>query len=387
MYSIIKLNSIDEVVNELLPADRFELSGDAPSPDGVLVRSASMHDTLLADNLAAIARAGAGVNNIPVNRCSDKGIVVFNTPGANANAVKELVLAGMLLSGRRIIEGVNWANGIKGEGAQVPALVEKGKNDFVGQELSGNKLGLIGLGAIGAMVANAAIALGLEVTGHDPFISVEAAWGLSRAVKRSFDADELIKTSDYLSLHVPLMEKTKGMIGRKQFEEMKPGTVLLNFARGELVDKDALLWALEGGKLRRYVTDFPFDYLLGRPDVIAIPHLGASTPESERNCAIMAANQLRAYLEDGNIENSVNYPDCHMPRSGAFRLGILHRNITNMVGQIASMLAAENHNITNMLNKSCNAYAYTLIDLDDQPTDRCVALIMGIEGVLRVRTL
>lgn len=387
MFQIKKLNSIDEVVHELLPADRFELSTGAATPDGVLVRSAAMHDTQFAPNLAAIARAGAGVNNIPVDRASDGGIVVFNTPGANANAVKELAIAGLLLTGRKIIDGVAWVNTIKDKGAEVPALVEKGKNDFIGPELLGRKLGIIGLGAIGAMVANAAVSLGLEVTGYDPFISVEAAWGLSRSVKRSTDLDGLIRNSDFLSLHVPLIDKTKGMMGKKQFDEMKEGCVLLNFARGELVEKDALLAALDAGKLRRYVTDFPFDYLLGRPDVICIPHLGASTPESERNCAIMAANQLRAYLEDGDIVNSVNYPDCCMPRSGAFRLAILHRNVTNMVGQIASALAAENHNIANMINKSRGSFAYTLIDLDDKPTERCINLISQIEGVLRVRSL
>ena len=387
MFQIKKLNSIDEVVHELLPAGSFELSTTVAEPDGVLVRSAGMHDTAFAPNLAAIARAGAGVNNIPVDRASDSGIVVFNTPGANANAVKELAVAGLLLSGRRIIEGVAWANSIKDKGADVPALVEKGKNDFVGPELLGRQLGIIGLGAIGAMVANAAIALGLEVVGYDPFISVEAAWGLSRSVKRSTDLDDLIRNSDFLSLHVPLIEKTKGMIGQKQFDEMKEGAVLLNFARGELVEKNALLAALGSGKLRRYVTDFPADYLLGRPDVIAIPHLGASTPESERNCAIMAAKQLKAYLEDGDIINSVNYPDCAMPRSGAYRLAVLHRNVTNMVGQITSALAAGGHNIANMINKSRGAYAYTLIDLDDEPSCACVDEIGGIESVLRVRKL
>lgn len=387
MFQIKKLNSIDEVVHDLLPADRFELSTVTAEPDGVLVRSAAMHDTPFSPNLAAIARAGAGVNNIPVDRCSDGGIVVFNTPGANANAVKELAVAGLLLTGRKIIDGVAWVNTIKDKGAEVPTLVEKGKNDFIGPELQGRKLGVIGLGAIGAMFANAAVALGLEVSGYDPFISVEAAWGLSRSVKRSTDMDGLIRNSDFISLHVPLIDKTKGMMGSKQFDEMKEGAVLLNFARGELVEKDALLAALDGGKLRRYVTDFPFDYLLGRPDVICIPHLGASTPESERNCAIMAANELRMYLVDGDIVNSVNYPDCCMPRSGAFRLAILHRNVTNMVGQIASALAAENHNIANMINKSRGGFAYTLIDLDDKPTERCIKLISQIEGVLRVRSL
>lgn len=387
MFQIKKLNSIDDVVHELLPPGVFALTSDTATPDGVLVRSASMHDTQFTPNLAAIARAGAGVNNIPVDRCSDGGIVVFNTPGANANAVKELVIAGMLLAGRRIVDGVSWANTIKDRGAEVPALVEKGKNDFVGPELLGRKLGVIGLGAIGAMVANAAVALGLEVTGFDPFISVEAAWGLSRSVKRSIDLDDLIRNSDFLTLHVPLIDKTKGMMGKKQFDEMKDGAVLLNFARGELVEKEALLAALEAGKLRKYVTDFPFDYLLGRQDVICIPHLGASTPESERNCAIMAAKQLKAYLMDGDIVNSVNYPDCCMPRSGAFRLAVLHRNVTNMVGQITTALAAEKHNIANMINKSRGAYAYTLIDLDDEPTARCVEVVSAIDGVLRVRKL
>lgn len=387
MFQIKKLNSIDDVVNELLPKDKYALSTDVAQPDGVLVRSANMLETQFAPNLAAVARAGAGTNNIPVDRCAEAGIVVFNTPGANANAVTELTIAGMLLSGRKIVEGINWVQTLKDKGAEVPALVEKGKNEFVGPELLGNKLGVIGLGAIGAMVANAAVAMGMEVTGYDPFISVEAAWGLSRSVKRSYDLDELIKNSDYLTLHVPLGEKTKGMMGKKQFDEMKDGAVLLNFARAELVQKDALLAALDAGKLRKYVIDFPQDYMLGRKDVIAIPHLGASTPESERNCAIMAANQLRAYLEDGEIVNSVNYPECTMPRSGAFRLAVLHRNTPNMVGQITTILAAEKHNIANMINKSRGAFAYTLLDLDDEPTQKCIDAVTKIEGVLRVRKL
>lgn len=387
MWKVQKLNSIDPVVADLLPAQDFTLSNDEPSPDGILVRSASMHEAVLPPTLAAVARAGAGTNNIPIERCSDGGIVVFNTPGANANAVKELVIAGMLLSGRRIVEGINWAATLKDRGADVAALVEKGKNDYVGPELAGRRLGIIGLGAIGAMVANAAVAMGLEVCGYDPFISVDSAWGLSRSVKRSTDINELIQTSDFLTLHVPLIDQTRGMIGDKQFEMMKPGVVLLNFARGELVDKEALLRALAGDRLRKYVTDFPFDYLLGQENVICIPHLGASTPESERNCAIMAANQLREYLENGNIENSVNFPDCSLPRSGAFRLAVLHRNVTNMVGQITSQLAAGGHNITNMINKSRGAYAYTLIDLDDRPGEATCASIGQIGGVLRVRAL
>jgi D-3-phosphoglycerate dehydrogenase len=387
MFQIKKLNSIDDVVNELLPADRYALSTEAAAPDGVLVRSANMLETQFAPNLAAIARAGAGTNNIPVDRCAEAGIVVFNTPGANANAVKELTIAGMLLAGRKIVEGINWVQTLKDRGADVPALVEKGKNDFVGPELHGNRLGVIGLGAIGAMVANAALALGLEVVGFDPFISVDAAWGLSRSVKRSTDLDGLIRTSDYLTLHVPLVEKTRGMFGGKQFDEMKYGAVLLNFARAELVQKDALLAALDSSKLRKYVIDFPSDWMLGRADIICIPHLGASTPESERNCAIMASKQLRAYLENGDIGNSVNYPDCCLPRSGASRLAVLHRNAPNMVGQITTMLAAEKHNIANMINKSRGAYAYTLIDLDDKLTEKCVEAVGKIEGVLRVRKL
>ncbi len=387
MYTIKKLNSIDDVVHELMPAEAYALSADATDPDGVLVRSASMHDTAFGDNLAAIARAGAGVNNIPIDRASKAGIVVFNTPGANANAVKELVLAGLLLSGRRIVEGVNWVKTLAGRGDEVPTLVEKGKNDFVGPEIAGHRLGVVGLGAIGAQVANAAEQLDMLVSGYDPALSVEAAWSLSRSVKRSLDLDELVRTSDFITLHAPLIDKTRGMIGRKQFEQMKPDAVLLNFARGELVDKEALLWALDSGRLRLYVTDFPFEELIGRPNVLTIPHLGASTPESERNCAIMAADQLRNYLEDGTIVNSVNFPECCMPRSSSFRLAILHCNIAGMVGGIASTLAAETHNIANMINKSRGSYAYTLIDLDDKPTDKCVDALWKIEGVLKVRVL
>ncbi len=388
MYHIQLLNQIDPVVQQYLPAAQFALGTDTPHPDAILVRSAAMHDMALADSLCAVVRAGAGVNNIPIDRCSDAGIVVFNTPGANANAVKEMVVAALLLSGRRIVDAVNWANSREESGAELAALVEKAKSRFAGPELLGKRLGIIGLGAIGVQVANAAHGMGMDVTGYDPYMTLENAWGLSRAIHRAESLDEILTQSDYITVHIPYNAKTKGYIGAKQFEMLKEGAVLLNFARGELVEKDALLAALASGRLRKYVTDFPAEYLLRRDDVICLPHLGASTPESEFNCAVMASQQLADYLLNGNIVHSVNFPECHMPRSGSARLAVLHRNITNMLGQITSILARDHHNITNMLNKSRGAFAYTLIDLDD-PADMtaCASCIQAIEGVLRVRLL
>lgn len=388
MYQIKTLNAIDPIIFDHFSAKSYTVAGDVASPDGILVRSADMHAAELPECLLAIARAGAGTNNIPVERCAQEGIVVFNTPGANANAVKELVMAGLLLSGRKVIDGANWVQTLIDQGDAVPKLVEKGKNNFIGPELMGRKLGVIGLGAIGAMVANAAYyGFDMTVYGYDPFISVESAWGLSRHIIRATALDELITECDYISIHVPLMDKTRGLLGAEQFAAMKDGAVVLNFARGELVDNDAVLAALASGKLRRYVTDFPNAALLGQENVICIPHLGASTPDSEINCANMAASQLRDYIEDGNIVNSVNYPDCTLPRNRAHRMCVLHRNVANMVGQITALLGQAAVNIDTMLNKSRGAYACTILELDTLPEDAVAEKIAAIDGILRVRTL
>ena len=387
MFTIKKFNNISNIIYSHLPEAEFAVTDSGDSYDGILVRSADLHEVAFSENLAAIARAGAGVNNIPIDACSEAGIVVFNTPGANANAVKELVICGMLLAGRKIIPGAEWLdmqakNGTTG----IEKLVEKAKNQFVGPELAGNKLGVIGLGAIGVMVATAASAgLGMEVVGYDPYMSVDAAWHLSRAVKHAVNVNAVLRECDYITLHLPLNDKTRGTIGREKLALMKQGAVLLNFARGGLVDDGAMLEALDAGALARYVTDFPNEAILGHEGVIATPHLGASTPESEENCAQMAAQELAEYLKNGNIRNSVNLPDCELPRGGGHRVAIINKNITNMVGQITAVLAAERHNIDHMLNKSRGAYAYTLIDLEQMPSGDCLKKLRAIAGVLRVR--
>ncbi|HEC30959.1 MAG TPA: 3-phosphoglycerate dehydrogenase, partial [Deltaproteobacteria bacterium] len=325
--------------------------------------------------------------NIPVDKCSERGIVVFNTPGANANAVKELVLLGLLLCSRKVIDGIIWAKSLIGKGAEVPKLIEKGKSQFAGNEIKGKKLGIIGLGAIGVMVANDACALGMEVTGFDPFISVDSAWGLSRNVKRANGLESLITESDYISIHVPLTDQTKGMINRDKFALMKKGVHLLNFSRGGLVNNEDLKDAIEKNIVATYVTDFPDEEVLKMKNVIGIPHLGASTKEAEENCAIMAVNQLREFLEKGNIKNSVNLPDCEMPFSTSTRLLIINRNIPKMVGQITGVLAEKKINIANMLNKHKGDYAYNIIDIDGEITEQDVEKIRDIEGVIMVRVL
>ncbi len=389
MYRIKVLNNISQQGLNLLKPDQYEVSTDISNPHGILLRSYNMHDMDLPDSLLAVARAGAGVNNIPIDKCTEKGIVVFNTPGANANAVKELVLAGLFLSSRKIVEGIQWANSLKGSGDSVAALVEKGKSNFVGPEVKGKKLGVIGLGAIGVMVANDAHAIGMEVTGYDPFISVQSAWKLSRGIHRAETLDELLAESDYVSIHVPLQEKTKGMINKDIISKMKKGVRLLNFSRGQLVNDDDLLEALESGHISKYVTDFPNERLLGVENIIPIPHLGASTPESEENCAYMAVSELRNYLESGNISNSVNFPECELPPSpdAKQRITIAHKNVPNMVGQIASCLAKEHINIANMINKSKGNYAYTILDVETVVTDETLSHLSSIEGVIRVRSI
>ena len=360
-----------------------ELAGAA----GVMVRSAAMHEMDLPDTLLGIARAGAGVNNIPIDKCSDQGIVVFNTPGANANAVKELVLAGLFLASRDVVGGIAWAQGLKGEGDAVGKLVEKGKSAFTGPELLGKKLGVIGLGAIGVLVANAAVALGMDVYGYDPFLSVDAAWKLSRHIRHANTLDEIYAECDYITVHVPLVADTKGMLNAAAFAAMKEGVRILNFSRAGLVDSDAMLAALETGKVAAYVVDFPTDEMLGVKNVVAIPHLGASTPESEDNCAVMAANQLKAYLEDGNIINSVNFPDVDVPRAGDVRVCVLHKNIPNMLAQISSVVSACGVNIEAMTNKARKDLAYTVLDIAGAVCDDATDKIAAIDGVIRVRVL
>ena len=365
----------------------YTITDDMAGAAGVMVRSAAMHDMDLPDTLLGIARAGAGVNNIPIDKCSEQGIVVFNTPGANANAVKELVLAGLFLASRKVVDGIAWAQTLKGEGDAVGKLVEKGKGAFVGPELLGKKLGVIGLGAIGVLVANAAVALGMDVYGYDPFLSVDAAWKLSRHIRHANTLDEIYAECDYITVHVPLVADTKGMLNAAAFAAMKDGVRILNFSRAGLVDSDAMLAALAAGKVATYVVDFPTDEMLGVANVVAIPHLGASTPESEDNCAVMAADQLKAYLQDGNIINSVNYPDVNVPRAGDLRICVLHRNIPNMLAQISSVVSACGVNIASMTNKSRKDLAYTLLDVEGTVCDDVADKIAAIDGIIRVRVL
>ncbi len=385
MFKVQTLNSISEKGLELLPNDLYEIANDVSNPDAILVRSANMHEMELGSNLKAIARAGAGVNNIPIEKCTERGIVVFNTPGANANGVKELVLTALLLSSRKIYQGINWAQSLKGKGEEVAKLVEKGKSQFEGPELKGKKLGVIGLGAIGAMVANDAISLGMEVAGYDPFISVSSAWGLSSSVVREISLDHLLATSDYITVHMPLNSETKGMFNKDKFAIMKKGIRIINLARGGLFVNKDILEAIEQGIVGCYVTDFPEDELLGNDSIIAIPHLGASTPESEENCAMMAAKQLDDFLERGIIKNSVNFPECNLVRSGNTRIISAHNNVPNMVGQITSVLAKFKINIADMLTHHKGEIGYNLIDVESEVTDEVIKSLKQIEGVRMVR--
>ena len=387
MYKIQTLNKISSAGLSLLPLDNYESASEITHPDAILVRSFKMHDMEIPESLLAIGRAGAGVNNIPVDKCSEKGIVVFNTPGANANAVKELVLASLFLSSRDIVGGIEWAKTLIGEGEEVPKLVEKGKSSFVGPEISGKTLGIVGLGAIGRLVANAAESLGMKVIGYDPFISVDAAWGLSQYVKKAKGFEHLFSHSDYVSLHIPLSDDTKNLIDKSKFKMMKDGVRIMNFARGGLIHETDLMEALDSGKVARLVTDFPNENMLKHEKIIGIPHLGASTPESESNCAVMAVNQVREYLENGNIRNSVNFPEAEMPRNGSCRLCIVNQNVPKMVGQITTVLANEDINIEEMLNRHHMGLAYNIIDVGQAVTDDQLKKIKSIEGVIRVRAI
>ena len=385
--NICTLNKIAACGTDRLGAN-YTVTDEMAGAAGVLVRSAAMHDMELPDSLLGIARAGAGVNNIPIDKCSEQGIVVFNTPGANANAVKELVLAGLFLASRQIVDGVNWAKTLKGEGDAVGKLVEKGKSAYAGPEILGKKLGVVGLGAIGVLVANAAVALGMEVYGYDPYLSVDAAWKLSRHIEHATSLDEIYAQCDYITVHVPLVPDTKGMLNETAFAAMKDGVRILNFSRAGLVDSEAMLAALASGKVARYVVDFPTDEMLNVENVVAIPHLGASTPESEDNCAVMAADELRDYLENGNITHSVNFPDVKVPRVGDTRLCVLHRNVPNILAQISSLVAETGANIESMTNKSRKDLAYTVLDIVGPVADGIEAAIMNIgDAILRVRKL
>ena len=377
MYTVKTLNAISPVGLAKLNKNLFDVSVDTDTPDGILVRSADLLNTAFNDNLLAIARAGAGVNNIPLDRCSEQGIVVFNTPGANANAVAELVI-GMLIAGsRNVPAAAQWTQGLAGDAAMAKS-VEKGKKQFVGNEIKGKTLGIIGLGAIGGPLATAAVHLGMNVLGCDPYISVDAAWNISRSVKKVDTREEIFKNADIISVHTPLIDNpdpkvaTKYMINKDTIAMMKDGVIILNFARDALVNDDDIEAALKSGKVRRYVTDFPNARTAGMEGVIAIPHLGASTEESEDNCAVMAAKELREYLENGNIMHSVNFPDVSMPHNGDCRICVLHRNIPNLLSQITSAISAENINIENMANRSKKDYAYTILDVTDAISEGCI---------------
>ena len=387
MYKILCLNKISPVGTKRL-GEAYTFSPEMENPDGILVRSASMHERELEENLLAIARAGAGVNNIPLAKCTEQGIVVFNTPGANANAVKELVLAALFLTSRKVIPAIDWVKTLKGQGDQVEKLIEKGKGAFAGPEIQGKTLGVVGLGAIGILVANAACQLGMEVYGYDPFLSVDSAWHLSSAVHRSLSLEEIYAQCDYITLHLPQTPETKNMINGETLGKMKDGVRLLNFARGGLVDTDALLAALAQGKVAAYATDFPADAMIGVENIVAIPHLGASTPESEDNCARMAVDQLKDYLENGNILNSVNLPSVSMAREpGTRRVCLIHKNVPNTIAMLAAACGEAGINIENMQSKSRGEYAYTILDVSGELTKDAVDSLRQMEPMIKARVI
>ncbi len=386
MFKIKTYNKISKTGLAIFD-DKYTIGDEVENADGAIVRSAALHDVEFPQTLKAIARAGAGTNNIPIDRCSEQGIVVFNTPGANANAVKELVIAGLFISSRRVISGIEWAKTLKGNGAEVGKMVEKGKGAFAGPEIKGKKLGVIGLGAIGVMVANAANSLGMKVYGYDPYLSVKSAWNLNHNAVYISDINEIFAECDYITIHVPLTDSTKNLVNAESIAKMKDGVRILNFSRAGLVNNDAIKTALESGKVASYVTDFPTDEILDTDGVIAIPHLGASTPESEENCATMAAKELIDYIENGNIVNSVNLPEITMPRSGENRVCVIHKNIPNMITKITGIIAEDNINIENLLNKSKGDYAYTMLDIDGANKEQLQTEIEAIDGVIKVRII
>ncbi|GHU52706.1 D-3-phosphoglycerate dehydrogenase [Clostridia bacterium] len=386
MIEIQTLNKISPLGTNLFDREKYNISDAPNAPDAVLVRSANMLDSELKPNLLAIARAGAGVNNIPIQKCSEQGVVVFNTPGANANAVKEIVVAGLLLSSRKISDGINWAKSLKGKGDEVGKLVEKGKGNFGGTEIKGKTLGLIGLGAIGALVANIAVSLGMRVVGTDPFLSVSAALKLKPEVKVLKTPDEVYKEADYISLHLPFNAETKGIINKDVIAKMRDGVKLLNFARGELVNDADLIEALKSGKVSVYVTDFPNDNTLGVDNIVAIPHLGASSEESEDNCAVMASQQLIDYLESGNITNSVNLPNVELITEYT-KICIIHKNIPSIISAITNVFGTEKINVENMVDKSKKDYAYAIFDVNGEITEKVISEISDIEGIIKIRVI
>ena len=389
--TIKTLNNIAKSGLNVFNQDHYKIDNDNETPDAIMVRSFNMHSLEFDQNLKAIARAGAGVNNIPVEKCTEQGIVVFNTPGANANAVKELVLTCLMASSRNLFDGIAWTKSLDGEGDQIPKLVEAGKKQFVGKEIKGKTLGIIGLGAIGARVANDALELDMDVIGFDPFISVDTAWNLSRNVQRAMTIEQLFANSDYITVHVPLTDNTRGMFNTETFAIMKDGVNIFNFSRGELVNEDDMGEALESGKVGKYVTDFPNAKVIKMKNVVPIPHLGASTEESEENCAIMAARQLKDFLETGNIKNSVNFPNAFLEYTGKTRVAAFHKNVPNMVGQITSAISNYNLNIADMVNRSRGEYAYTMIDIDNEVNGDIipglVEKISRIEGIVTARII
>jgi D-3-phosphoglycerate dehydrogenase len=388
MFKIQTLNKIDTEGLTLFPLGKYEIASELPNPDAIVLRSFEMHNMELPASLKAVARAGAGVNNIPIDKCTEKGIVVFNTPGANANGVKELVIAGMLLASRDITESIVWAKTLIGQGDQVPALIEKGKNNFAGQEIQGKTLAVIGLGAIGVLIANAATALGMKVIGYDPYMSVKQALKLSREVIWVEGIQPLLSQADYVTINIPQTPETKGYLNKEKFKMMKPGVRIMNFARGGLVNNEDLKLAIAEGKVARYVTDFPDENTLQMDKVISIPHLGASTVESETNCAIMAVNQTKEFLECGNILNSVNFPEAQMEMHNEARILVANQNVPNMVSQISAVLAAEGINIDQMLNKKRDNIAYNIIDVDKKVIDESIReKLLAIDGIFMVRII
>lgn len=387
MFTLQIKNSISNKGLERLPSSLFQVEDQVDEPDGILVRSANLQEEVFPPSVLAIARAGAGTNNIPVEKCTEQGIVVFNTPGANANAVKELVMGALVLSSRNIVGGIEWTKTIAGKGDEVPKLVEKEKSKFVGPELEGKTLGVIGLGAIGLKVANMATHLGMKVLGYDPFLSVDSAWNISRNVEHCVNLADVITNSDYITLHLPVNKDTKHLLNSEKIAQLKPGARVLNFARGELVDNVAILEALKNGRVSVYATDFPVDDLVGKPGVLCIPHLGASTPESEENCAVMAADQIKEYLLNGNIVNSVNMPNLSLPRTGSSRVCVLHQNSKGLLAGITGVLNEADLNIENLSNQSRGEIAYTVIDLAKNPEEETQKKLQELSGVVRVRVI
>ena len=387
MYNIKTLNTISPVYSSILKNTQYNVAPDAEKPEAILVRSADMHSYAFNEELLCVARAGAGVNNLPLDKMAEKGIVAFNAPGANANAVKELVVAGLLLASRKIAQGIQWCQGLTPGEQTIEKQVEAGKNQFIGPEIAGKTLGVIGLGAIGVLVANAGVALGMNVLGYDPYISVDHAWRLSRSVTHAMSIDEVIEKSDYITLHVPLLDSNRNMIDAGALSRMKNSAALLNFARGGLVNIDDVKAALDAGELRAYVTDFPEAKLIGQKNAILTPHLGASTPESEDNCVRMVARQVNDYLKYGSIVNSCNYPNCPLGRPAMPRIAVMHKNVPNVINTITQAVSGEGLNIENMVNQSRGIYAYTVLDVDAKPSSLLREKLQALDTVYRVRLL